>query len=280
MNADNNCKSIQERFPSLFGGRLTERQKAEIFDHIEACNECQKVYQEEYTMFAVASWQSSINPISEHPDAEQLNKFTNALQSIELTEREQLAKHIAACSICREVINKIQMLPRDMNQLVSGEKTPFISELHSEVGSFVLEGTKSARWLTARMLMVGIAVAAMLLLIVIWQSYRTLPVVTAEFYETVRSIAQPQEFIIPREPSTLQGKVYIDPEENHTYSLVIRDLSTGAELLTMENYTDFDERGFAHFNVPVKQGNYQLVISDIDNFDTLQVVYPFAVILH
>ena len=99
------------------------------------------------------------------------------------------------------------------------------------------------------------------------------------FPTVTRTVSKPTLFETESESFIFAGRVYVDPEENHDYSLLIRDRISDSTIFESLDKVDFDSIGYAHLELAMTPGSYELVLWDIIGTDSLKTTQPFDILL-
>ncbi len=280
MCSEDTCRHVQEEFPLLFSGQITEDSKRNMIDHILHCLVCRTRFKQERALFGLAAATSQAGLLSNHPEIDQLDLYVSAPERLSGVDRTEISDHVKSCQLCREVADHIRILPSELSELVSSEDIPFISELDREFPATKKEKHQrrtvsliSANWLR------GLAAAAVVVLVAVLLVPRgeEAAVIRARFPMPTRSLSSTQVFETTDRVSEFHGRVFVDPEEDHRYRIAIIDKSGDSTITVSDENPAVDQQGFARFEMPLPAGDYNLVLYDILDNDTIQTSYPFEI---
>ena len=280
MNSQNNCQEICELLPLYFTSGLEETQMDAIRLHLGSCPDCRDAYARERILFAVASSDISAD-LDSHPDADLLDIIARDPGTIETHQRSELEAHLADCKICREVTDKLKTLPNELADLVPSDQIPFITELDQTVG--ISSETTTITNLTRRIWKPLTAIAAAAAIVIVGLTMLTTdqsgPIARVEgtFPAVTRTASAPTVFETAFESFTFAGRVYIDPEENHEYSILIRDVALDSLIFLIAPLRTFDSLGFATVELIMAPGKYELVLYDVVDTDSLATTQAFDI---
>ncbi len=265
-----------------FNDRLESHEAEKVKAHLDECPACRSAFAREQTLFAVAGGDSQSSALDSHVDSDLLDQYARDPGSLEPTQRRELESHISECRLCREAVEKLAMLPDQLEALVTNEEIPTIVALDRQVSGQTATTTKLTD-LTRRVWrpLTVFAAAAIIVFVAVTLVRHEPSAPTAEveglFPAMTRSLGERTVFEAETEEFTFKGRVYVDPEESHTYSIHVVDRATDSLIFGVDQVTDFDNLGFARFELALRPGQYQLILYDIIEADSLQIVQPFDI---
>lgn len=280
MSDQNKCREIAELLPLYYNSGLEEGQMDSLRLHLEACPDCRKAYSKERVLFAIAGGEQA-TALERHADADLLDIYTRDRDSIETDQRSELEAHLAECQLCREAVEKLAALPADLSELIPSGQLPLISDLNRR--SQETPSRSNITDITRRVWRPFTAIAAAAVIIIVGLSMMTYdgPEQTARvegtFPASTRAVPVPTVFETEFEIFTFAGRVYVDPEENHDYSLLIRDVVLDSIIFTVAQLVTFDSLGFATCELVMSPGTYELILYDILEADSLEIVRSFEI---
>jgi predicted anti-sigma-YlaC factor YlaD len=282
MSQRDKCREYQEQFPMYFNNRLESHEAEKVKAHLDECPACRSVFAREQALFAMAGSDSQSGALDSHPDSNMLDRLARDPDSLEPTQRRELESHISECRLCRETVEKLAVLPGKLEALVTDEEIPTIAGLDRQISSQTATTTKLTD-LTRRVWrpLTAFAAAAIVVFVAVTLVRHEPSAPTAEveglFPAMTRSLGERTIFETDTEEFTFKGRVYVDPEESHTYSIHVVDRDTDSLILGVDQVTDFDNLGFARFEIALRPGQYQLILYDIIEADSLEIVRPFEI---
>ncbi|MDH4033798.1 MAG: hypothetical protein OEV80_08365 [candidate division Zixibacteria bacterium] len=205
----------------------------------------------------------------------------NDRDSLETAQRSEFEAHLAECQLCREAVEKLAALPSDLSGLTSTDQLPLISE--SDGLSLKTPSRSNITDLTKRVWRPFAAVAAAAVIVVVSMTLMTndgtepMARVEGTFPAVTRNVSTPTVFECNTESFTFAGRVYVDPEENHDYSILIRDVALDSLIFHVANLITFDSLGFATVELIMSPGLYELVLYDIVESDSITIPRPFEI---
>ena len=280
MSDQNKCRQISELFPLFFMSELEQEENEAVRSHLQGCKVCRAAYARERVLFAVAGSDAAAN-MDSHIDVDLLDAYTRDSDSISGSQLSELKTHLADCAICREVAEKLKTLPNELDDLVPADSIPLITELDRSAGTN--SETVTITDLTRRLWKPMTAIAAAAVIIIVGVTMITHdgsePSARLEgtFPAVTRTVSTPTVFETESESFTFVGRVYVDPEENHDYSLLIRDVDLDSLILHVAQLDTFDSLGFATLELIMSHGKYELVLYDIIETDTIEITQPFDI---
>lgn len=281
MSDQNKCRQISELFPLYFKSELEQDQAETMRLHLQACDSCQAAYAREQIFFALAAGDSPTGGLDSHADADLLDKYARNRDSLGTEQRLELEAHLAGCQLCREAAEKLAALPADLSKLVPTEQLPFISELDKLSQATPNRGNITN--LTKRLWLpfTAIAAAAMVIIVGVTMMSSDGPEPSARvegtFPAVIRSSSAPTVFATESESFTFVGRVYVDPEEGHEYSLLVRDVALDSLIFQKAQLVTFDKLGFATFEQTMSPGKYELILHDVVDTDSITIARLFDI---
>ncbi len=280
MSDREKCREFAELFPLRFNGQLDESRVNAMSEHLGICSSCREEYLRERLLFAVASSESA-GTLDSHPEAELLDNFVRNSASIDTEQLQNLHNHIDNCAICRDTVDKLKNLPNDLEYLIPGTIIPFITELDqiSNQPERQDQTTDIRPRLRKPLTVLAAAAVVVIVAVTIFRSDRVqkTAVLEVSFPAVTRAAAPPTQFGTKNENFVFSGKIFIDPEESHQYRLAVRDATGDTVIYESGHEVDIDTTGFAHFELPLSPGSYELVIWDIEGTDSISISRPFEI---
>lgn len=280
MNTKDRCLQFREALPLLFAGSIAESDKSELLAHLDQCDECRKLYQQERVLFAMAAASPVGNPLTDHVASDLLDRYAFAPERLGETQKARLEQHLTECIVCRDTVQKIKLLPVELDDLVAGRETPLMSSLESLSARHSQTSSPKITKLFPAWAQTALAAAAAIILLLGISQYPDrdeIPIIEVQFPLQMRNADSELVFEIPIDPSRLQAKVFIDPEENHLYNLRISRADDSSVVTSLEHITKFDQQGFTFIGASIVPGQYFLTLSDIEEGDTLTQHQSFTV---
>ncbi len=280
MSDQNKCRKIAELLPLYYNSGLEKRQMDSLRLHLEECPDCRDAYSKERVLFAIAGGEEA-SGLERHADADLLDTYTRDRDSIESDRRSELEAHLAECQLCKDAVEKLAALPADLSKLTPTSQLPLISELN-----LLAEETPRRSNLTdlTRRLwrpLTAIAAAAVIIIVGVTMMTYNRPEPSARvevtFPAATRAVSTPIVFETETESFTFVGRVYVDPEENHVYSLQIRDVALDSLIFNVTQLVTFDRLGFATCELVMSPGTYELILYDILETDSIQITRLFDI---
>ena len=265
-----------------FNDRLESHEAEKVKAHLDECPACRSAFTREQALFAVAGDSSRSGAIDSHANSDLLDQYAHNPDSLEPTQRRELESHISRCRLCRETVEKLAALPDQLEALVTDEEIPTIVALDRQVSGQTATTTKLTD-LTRRVWrpLTAFAAAAIVVFVAVTLVRHEPSKPTAEveglFPAMTRSLGERTVFEAETEEFTFKGRVYVDPEESHTYSIHVVDRATDSLIFGVDQATDFDKLGFARFELALRPGQYKLILYDIIEADSLEIVQPFDI---
>ena len=262
--------------------RLESHEAEKVKAHLDECPACRSAFAREQMLFAIAGSDSPSGALDSHIDSNILDRLARDPGSLDPTQRRELESHISECRLCREAVEKLAMLPDQLEALVTDEEIPTIAALHRQVSGLTATTTKLTD-LTRRVWrpLTAFAAAAIVVFVAVTLVRHEPSAPTAEveglFPAMTRSLGERTVFEAETEEFMFKGRVYVDPEESHTYSIHVVDRATDSLIFGVDQVTDFDKLGFARFELALRPGQYQLILYDIIEADSLQIVQLFDI---
>lgn len=280
MNDQNKCQEIAELLPLYYNSGLEKGQMDSLRLHLEACPDCRDAYSRERVLFAIAGSEATAG-LERHADADLLDVYTRDRDSIESDQRSELEAHLAECPLCREAVEKLAALPADLSELITADQLPLISRLNRL--SQVTPNRSNITDITRRAWRPFAAIAAAAVIIIVGLTMMTYDGpeqsarVEGTFPASTRTVPAPTVFETAFEIFTFTGRVYVDPEENHDYSLLIRDVVLDSIIFNVAQLVTFDSLGFATCELVMSPGEYELILYDILQTDSLKTARLFEI---
>lgn len=280
MNDQNKCQEIAELLPLYYNSGLEKEQMDSLRSHLEACPDCRDAYSKERVLFAIAGSEATAG-LERHADADMLDNYARDRAAIESDQRLELEAHLAKCQLCQEAVEKLAALPADLSELIPADQLPLVSELNRL--SQVTPSRSNITDLTKRIWRPMTAVAAAAAIIIVGVTMMTYdgsePSAKLEvtFPAVTRTVSTPTVFETESESFTFIGRVYVDPEENHDYSLLIRNVALDSLIFHTAPLVTFDNLGFATLELVMSPGKYELILYDILQTDSIKITRPFEI---
>ena len=262
--------------------RLESHEAEKVKAHLDECPACRSAFAREQVLFTMAGSSSRSGAIDSHANSDLLDQYARDPGSLEPTQRRELESHLSECRHCREAVEKLAELPDKLEALVTDEEIPTVAALDRHVSGQIAATTKLTD-LTRRIWrpLTAFAAAAMIVFVAVTLVRHEPSGPTAEveglFPAMTRSLSERTVFETETEEFTFKGRVYVDPEESHTYSIHVVNRATDSLIYSVDQVTDFDNLGFARFELALRPGQYKLILYDIIEADSLQIVQPFDI---
>ncbi|MBU8935035.1 MAG: zf-HC2 domain-containing protein [candidate division Zixibacteria bacterium] len=277
------CQRFQEALPLFFAGSIGEEEKTELVAHLKGCDECRQMYQQELALLATAAADQIGNPLTDHVNSDLLDRYVFTPEKLGETQQVRIKEHLAECAICREIVQKIELLPAELDDLVTGYETPLITSIDSlsaqppEASRPKITKLFPGMWQSA---LAAAAAIVMLLGISQYPERHDVPMLDIQFPLQMRNAGSELVFEIPSDPSRLRAKVFVDPEDDHLYNLQISQANDSTIVSSLEHISVFDQQGFTYIGASIGPGEYFLTLSDIEDADTLTQHQSFRVVLN
>lgn len=280
MSDQNKCREIAELLPLYYSSGLEKGQMDSLRLHLEACPDCRDAYSKERVLFAIAGGETAAG-LETHADADLLDNYARDRDAIESDQRSELEAHLAECQLCREAVEKLTALPANLSELITADQLPLISGLNRL--SQVTPSRSNITDLTKRIWRPFTAIAAAAMVIIVgvtmmnYDESKPSARVEVTFPEVTRTVSAPIVIETESESFTFAGRVYVDPEENHDYSLLIRDVVLDSLIFHTAPLVTFDNLGFATLELIMSPGKYELILYDILQTDSIKITRPFEI---
>jgi len=279
MNKSDDCRKYRELFPLNYNGSLESGLSGDLRSHLQECSSCRTTYQREQPLFAMAGAEGSLGGFDSHPDGDMLDQYVGRQNSLDAAQRAELEAHLSECRLCREACEKLAGLPEDLADLAPIDELPVMASC--DRATEAAPATGEVTYITRRIWrpLAALAVAAVVVVIAVTMLDRrpSEPSATVEvtFPVTVRDRRQPIVFEVKDGEFAIKGRLPVDPEGGHTYSLQVRTADTDSLLHRADRIVDFDELGYTWFETTMTPGVYRLTLYDVVGADSLKVVWPF-----
>lgn len=281
-DSNRQCGEFQELIPIWFNGALDQSEVDRLRSHIRDCSDCRHRYSKERRLFAEAKMGGD-KLLPENVDSALLDRYVFEPEGLSYEEKQAVDELLAKSEIAVDVVERLRDLPQSLDDLLPADERKRLDTLESEIAQQepavssreAIVDTRPRRytaWLAAAAAVVLLAIVAVRLFLGDQPSARLEVVLPT----TMRG-EQEISFTTPASPFVLDARMYVGPEEGHTYDIELLPAHTDSVMLRLPNYQDFDETGFAVFSHPLDTGRYRVRIYDIYGGDTLLIRRPFEV---
>jgi len=275
------CSEFVELLPLYYTRQLEQELYDAMHRHLDTCSDCRTIFAKERNLYNVAESKMSEH-LDAHIDSVELDQYVRGASDLPAERRAEIEAHLSACLFCRETAEKLRCLPTNLDDLIEPISIPLITRLDAANSSSPAQTRITD--LTSRswkpMATLAAAAAIVIVAVTLFRSEGPVPsaVIEGNFPPVTRSVTGPSVFETAVERFEFTGRIFVDPEESHTYSLNVRDMSSG-EVLLESRGTDvtIDSSGFAAFSLAMTPGKYELVVWDIEGVDSISVVRTFEV---
>lgn len=272
------CKTVSELLPLLIAGSLPTEQRERVLAHLRECTACQQLLREELPLYVAALCRNSDAPLSEMPGSEMLDRFALDPKSLTQVERDRVQGFLEAHGWARELVDKLQLLPHTVEELVEGRQLPILNHLDSismrkqkEQSPSII---KRIFWNPAA----AYAIAAVLLLafLIVPRAGDQEPDILPAFLPSAaRSTGQPPVFESTSRVCYLHLTHCVAPEPKHVYDISVKRSDETGYLFFKEDFRDFDQRGCIELSLLIEMGRYELMVLDVVDGDTVATSSPF-----
>ncbi len=270
-----------EQMPLLVAGTLSETSKSDLLRHLQRCPDCRKVFEQERALFAVATAGGSEILFEDHLTEQTIDEYLFAPAQLAPGQREEIDSHLETCGLCRNIIEEMRSLPKELDRLVDQTQIPLITAMTAEQGrrsgaARIVDISRKLFWQP----LAGYAAAAALLIVSIVSQLPMqdeVALISARLSPHSRGQDSIAVFYAGADECILELSYYLDPEADHKYNLMIEATDAGKPSYYFEDYRDFDAKGNLNLRLLLTTGSYQLRILDILDADTVAIVQQFLV---